>query len=72
MATVELKDGDTETRLKVNSDGSINAVTGASASYITLVDNASSTVSYIGKANPGSATSSNVWQIQKIHPRVSS
>lgn len=34
--------------------------------YITRIDEASSTVTYIGKAVPGTATSAASWLIQKI------
>lgn len=34
--------------------------------YITYIDEASATVTYVGKALPGSLTSASVWQIQKI------
>ena len=34
--------------------------------YAKIVDEASATVTYIGKAEPGSAEGSAVWQIKKI------
>ncbi len=34
--------------------------------HTNLVDEVNSTLSYLGKALPGSATSSPVWQIKKI------
>lgn len=40
--------------------------TGGKPVLRTKVDTASSTVTYVGKAAPGSATSSAVWQIKKI------
>lgn len=46
----------------VNPDGSN---TGDSA-YITMVDVASSTVTYLGSAAAGSATSAAVWKIKKV------
>ena len=36
------------------------------ANYITKIDDASSTVTYFGKAVRGSSTSSAVWQIYRI------
>ena len=34
--------------------------------HITEIDDASSTVTYVGLADPGSATSAAVWQIKKL------
>ena len=34
--------------------------------YITKIDEASNTVTYVGKALPGSGDSDSVWQIKKI------
>lgn len=34
--------------------------------FATIIDEASATVTYVGKADPGTATSSALWQIQKI------
>lgn len=64
-------DGSSVYRLKVNSDGSINATTsGGTTSYLTKIDTATtSNVIYIGKAAlTGSAvsTASAVWQIKKL------
>lgn len=39
---------------------------GSGGTVITLVDESSSTVTYVGKAVAGSSTSSSVWSIQKI------
>lgn len=39
---------------------------GSSSSYATRLDEASSTVTYVGKATTGSSTGSAVWQIQKL------
>lgn len=41
-------------------------VTVRNADYITKIENPSTGVFYIGKAVPGSATSSSVWQIKKL------
>lgn len=57
-------DGTNLQRLKVGSDGSL--VTGGSSTYTTRVDDAGSLITYVGKAEIASATSSAVWQIQKI------
>jgi hypothetical protein len=37
-----------------------------SAPYTTRIDEVSTSITYIGKAIPGSATNSSVWQIQKL------
>ena len=105
IGAVEIKDGETDARQKVKSDGTDNASvvtqntqplpTGAATSakqdtlitelqlkadlteiqpvsvassvvYGTRIDEATSTVTYIGKATPGTATSVSLWQIQKI------
>jgi hypothetical protein len=42
----------------------IRAVT--DVNYTVYIDEASSTVTYVGKALPGSSETNNVWQIQKI------
>jgi hypothetical protein len=39
--------------------------------YTTLIDDASATVSYVGKAQPGTLPSSQFWQIFKIDTSVS-
>lgn len=45
----------------------VSVVTGSDAvSYITLLDEVSDTLSYVGKANPNSGTNSAVWQIKRI------
>ena len=49
----------------VYSGGAINVNSG-SGSYATQLDEASSTITYVGKAAVGSATASAVWQIQRI------
>ena len=115
IGAVEIKDGTTDTRQKVKTDGTDNASvvmqntqplpTGASTAvkqlandhdvnvsnmipavetglatsakqdtiatalgvvYGTRIDEASATVTYIGKAATGSATSGALWQVQKI------
>jgi len=105
IGAVEIKDGETDARQKVKSDGTDNASvvtqntqplpTGAATSakqdtlitelqlkadlteiqpvsvassvvYGTRIDEATSTVTYIGKAVPGTATSAASWQIQKM------
>lgn len=50
------------------SDGNGNQVQNFNlfGGYISLVDEASSTVTYLGKAVPSSITSAAVWQIQRI------
>lgn len=40
--------------------------TGTDPSYALQIDDVSATLSYIGKAAPGSATSAAVWQIKKV------
>jgi len=50
LGAVEIKDADTADRLKVNADGSINVVGGATASSIQLKDNASPTPNIISPA----------------------
>jgi len=45
----------------------VSVVAGGSVSnYATIVDEASATITYVGKALPGTATSSALWQIQRI------
>lgn len=45
----------------------VSVVAGGSVSnYATIVDEASATITYVGKATPGTATASALWQIQKI------
>jgi hypothetical protein len=41
-------------------------ITESSEEYITLIDEASATITYVGKALPGSATNTAVWQIKRI------
>jgi len=65
IGAVELKDATTDVRAIVNSDGSINN-TQVVVVYGTRIDEATSTVTYIGKAATGSTTSTSVWQVQKI------
>ncbi len=59
--SVKVSDGAND--LVVNSDGSINT---KPVVYSTRVDEASSTVTYIGKAVPGSDESAAVWQVQMM------
>lgn len=58
---VAISDG-TDT-LAVNTDGSINTV---DVIYATRVDEASATVTYVGKAAVASSNASAVWQISRI------
>ena len=44
----------------------IIAALGGSSTYTLLVDEASTTVTYVGEAPPGSDSSSAVWRIKKI------
>lgn len=44
----------------------LESLGGAQMDYAKIVDEASATVTYIGKAEPGSAEASAVWQIKKI------
>lgn len=45
----------------------VSVVAGGNASnYATIVDEASATITYVGKALPGTTTSSALWQIQRI------
>lgn len=44
----------------------VNSLGGAQVDYAQVVDEASDTVTYIGKAEPGSAENAAVWQIKKI------
>lgn len=45
----------------------VSVVAGGSVSnYATILDEASATITYVGKAAPGTATASALWQIQKI------
>lgn len=72
LPTVQLggTDGVNVTRLKINSDGSINAVTGVSTTYKTKVDKATTNIIYIGKAVIGTATSAASWLITKVDKTV--
>lgn len=45
---------------------SVVADVGGSPTYATRLDEASSTVTYVGKADTGSSNASAVWQIQKV------
>lgn len=48
-------------------DGGGGIVSGGdSTPYATRVDEASATVTYVGEANPGTATSAASWRIKKI------
>ena len=49
----------------VDSNGNVLDQPGAT-NYLTKVDEASSTVTYVGKADIGTATSADSWQIKKI------
>lgn len=49
-----------------DGSGWVRTPYGGSAALATRIDEVSATVTYIGKAATGSATSSGVWQIQKI------
>jgi hypothetical protein len=60
-----IKVGDGADFLAINSDGSINAVSAPSV-LATLIDEASATVTYIGKAAIATATSASSWQISKL------
>lgn len=45
----------------------VSVVAGGSVSnYATIVDEASATITYVGKALPGTVTASALWQVQKI------
>lgn len=63
-------DGVAVRRLKINSDGSINAVTGGSSSYAVKIDDTTTAnMVYIGKADlTGAAisTAGAVWQIKRL------
>lgn len=52
--------GGTVIAVKIEEGGS------NSPSYKTLVDEVSSTLSYVGEASPGVDTSSSLWRIKKI------
>jgi hypothetical protein len=58
--SIALQSGATETTLQA-----VLAASGGGA-YETRIDEVSATVSYIGKATPGSATSAASWQITKL------
>lgn len=65
----QLRVDPTTKRLKVLQsalDSGIDTVATDTIKYTTLIDEVSSTVTYIGKADVGSATSASVWQIMKI------
>lgn len=65
--SISISDG-TDT-LAVNADGSINVlgtITANPTVYATHIDEASATVTYIGKAAVGSSSASAVWQISKM------
>jgi len=62
----EIKDSSTDARVSVtNNKLDVNS-TAVDVVYATRIDEASATVTYIGKAATGSATSTSVWQVQKI------
>lgn len=44
----------------------VNSLGGAQVEYAQRIDEASATVTYIGKAEPGSAESAPVWQIKRV------
>lgn len=58
-----IKVSDGTDALAVNTDGSINTT---DVIYASRVDDASATVTYIGKAAVGSANGSAVWQISRM------
>lgn len=65
-------DGTNIYRLKVNSDGSINAASAAATPLKTLIDKTTTTnVVYIGQAASGTATSASSWTITKIDKTAS-
>lgn len=45
---------------------SLNPLPASSPSYISYVDEASSTVTYVGEAVPGTATSAAAWRIKRV------
>ena len=61
---------DTSNTLRAVSAAKPLPITGslslAAANYATRIDEASATVTYIGSADPGSATSGALWQVKKI------
>jgi hypothetical protein len=61
---------DTSNTLRTVSAAKPLPITGslslAAANYATRIDEASATVTYIGSADPGSATSGALWQVKKI------
>jgi len=66
IGAVEIKDSSTDARVSVtNNKLDVNS-TAVDVVYATRIDEASATVTYIGKAATGSATSTSVWQVQKI------
>lgn len=73
MAQIAGTDGSDVYRVKVNSSGEL-AVSGTSAAapiYATLVDDYSEdNITYVGRADTGSASSSAVWQIRKIDESI--
>jgi len=44
----------------------LNVNSGGTSTYATQIDEASATVTYVGKAATGAATASAVWQIQRL------
>lgn len=67
MITIKDKYGNIKVQVDDTTPINVNVVSGGSTNYYTtLIDAVSSTISYIGKANPGAATSTPSWQIQKI------
>lgn len=44
----------------------ISIIPGPPPNYKTLIDEASTTVTYIGEANPGTATSAAEWRVKRL------
>lgn len=57
-------DGSTARFIKTNSNGELQTV--AVQQYKTIVDEASASVTYVGRAVPGTLTSAASWQISKF------
>ena len=66
IGAVEIKDGDSDTRVDVASDGVNNAMLTRSSNYAFELDKSNSSFIYIGLATIGSATSATAWQIQRL------
>ena len=62
IGAVEIKDGTTDTRAVVGTDGLQTHV----KRYTTKIDEPDANTTYIGEAALGSATSSAVWRIKKL------